>query len=110
MSPDREPTNPRFPPPPPPTLLLPSSGPSTAQVISAAVQNVAAIVGLTIGFMAGKLGVELYLIAMGLVVGVDFLGRKKLPGALGAVGVIMNNHLLVLFFGASLVLPNCAGV
>lgn len=79
---------------PPP---VPSKAPTTSQVWSAALQNVAAIICLTIGFLSGKIAVEWYLPMIALIVGVDFWGRKKLPGSLGSVAVFSNlwPHLCV---------------
>jgi len=65
---------------------------SSAQVWSATAQNVALAVCATVLFGLSKIGLELWLIVMGSIAGVDFAGRKLLPrsgaAALGATGVL----------------------
>lgn len=76
----------------------PALPPTTAQVVSAAVQNIVAIIALCAGWLAGKVDTIYAIPAILLVVGIDFAGRRKLPGsnvaAIGATGI---GHVLGMF-------------
>jgi hypothetical protein len=74
---------------------------TAAQVISAALQNIVIAGCITLAWMYGKVGGEVALPALLLVCGIDFVGRKKLPGASAGAA---------LAFGASGLLSSFPGV
>ena len=103
-------TVPTLPPAAPvPQILPPPAAPSTAQVVSAAVQNVVACLVVGAAWLVyGKIGAEVALPVICLIVGIDFVSRKKLPGtAAGAVAIGATGALNVLgnfpLVGAALV-------
>lgn len=75
--------------PPPPVVIVQSS----AQVWSAAVQNIVIALCLTVGWLADKIGNEVAVGALLGIAGIDFLGRVRkftTPAAalaLGSTGV-----------------------
>jgi hypothetical protein len=68
--------------------------PSTAQVISAAIQNVVVAGLVAAGWYLGKIDSVVAIPSLMFIIGVDFVGRKRLPGSstlvasLGSVGAL----------------------
>lgn len=88
--------------------------PTTAQVVSAAVQNIVVALILGAGWLYGKLDTTVAVVALLLVVGIDFAGRKRLASgsttaavALGATGILQVLGLTGIVAAAALALAGC---
>lgn len=68
-----------------PAVVVPPAQPSALQVLSATLQNLAVIIVLGYAWLLGKLDTTVAVVALLLVVGIDFANRRRLPGASAAV-------------------------